>query len=265
MKNILNNIMEVKKEEISKLHKGYSYSRFADSEYFEMSRISLIEALKKENQISIIAEIKKASPSKGIIREDFNHLKIAETYIENEVDAISILTDKQFFKGSIQYLNDVAKIKTIPLLRKDFILDEFQVLEAKSNGADAILLIAEILSANQIKELTHSAVEADLEVLLELHSTDQISKINFEQNKIIGINNRDLSNFNVSLNSTIEIKKMIPEENLIVSESGINGKNEIDLLKKEKVDAVLIGEHFMREENISDAVKKMKELCNYES
>jgi indole-3-glycerol phosphate synthase len=265
MKNILNNIVEVKKEEITKLHKGYSYSRFADSEHFEKSRLSLFEALKKGNQISIIAEIKKASPSKGIIREDFNHLKIAETYIENKVEAISILTDKHFFKGSIKYLKDAAKIKAIPLLRKDFILDEFQVLEAKSNGADAILLISEILSAAQIQELTHAAFEADLEVLLELHSVSQIEKIDFDLNKIIGINNRDLSNFNVSINSTLEIKKIIPEENLIVSESGINGKEEIDLLKEEKVDAVLIGEHFMREENISDAVKKMKELCIYES
>ncbi|MBL1212837.1 MAG: indole-3-glycerol phosphate synthase TrpC [Ignavibacteriae bacterium] len=265
MKNILNDIVAVKKEEIAELHAHYTYSRFADSEDFEKNRLSLFEALKNENRISIIAEIKKASPSKGIIRKDFNHLKIAETYLENEVEAISILTDKQFFDGNIQYLNDAAKIKTVPLLRKDFIIDEFQVLEAKSNGADAILLIAEILSANQIQELTHAASEADLEVLLELHSVDQISKINFEENKIIGINNRDLSNFTVSLDTTVQIKKMIPKENLIVSESGISGREAIEILKGEKVNAVLIGEHFMSKENIADAVKEMKELCSYES
>ena len=109
--------------------------------------------MNSENKISIIAEIKKASPSKGIIREDFNHMAIAEIYMENEVDAISVLTDVNFFKGSINYLNDIAKIKTVPLLRKDFIIDEYQIFEAKANGADVILLIAELLSKNQINEL----------------------------------------------------------------------------------------------------------------
>jgi indole-3-glycerol phosphate synthase len=180
MNNILKEIVAVKRDEISLLHKDFTLSRFKDSEFFDKSKISLTEAVEVSTEISIIAEIKKASPSKGILRHDFNHRKIAEIYTETGASAISILTDVNFFKGSINYLFDAARDKTLPLLRKDFILDEFQIYESKSFGADAVLLISEILSANQIKELTHAAAEVKLEVLLELHSEDQISKINFE-------------------------------------------------------------------------------------
>jgi indole-3-glycerol phosphate synthase len=265
MSNILDEIVSVKRDEIAKLRKEFTLSRFKDSEFFEKSKISLIGAVKASENISIIAEIKKASPSKGIIRDDFNPLKIAEIYTENGASAISILTDVNFFKGSIKYLNNVANEKVLPLLRKDFILDEFQIYEAKSNGADAALLISEILSANQIQELTHVAKEADLEVLLELHSEEQLSKINFELNKLIGINNRNLNDFSVSLDTTVEIKKLLPQNVQVISESGINCEEELNLLKEEKVNGVLIGEHFMRAKNISDSLKQMYEWCRYES
>lgn len=262
---ILEEINEVKKEEVKKLKKEFTYSRFTDSEFFAKPRISIYGALNRKDRISIIAEIKKASPSKGIIREDFNHLKIADIYMENEVDAISILTDKNFFKGNISYLNDIAKIKTVPLLRKDFIIDEFQIFEAKANGADVILLIAESLSKNQISDFTSAAKETDLEVLLELHSVYEFEKINFDQNKIIGINNRDLKTFKVDLNKTKILGEMIPNENLLVAESGIKTKDDLEFIIQTKVRAVLVGEHFMVSKNIGDAVKKLKEWCFYES
>jgi indole-3-glycerol phosphate synthase len=265
MSNILDEIVSVKRDEIVKLRKEFTLSRFKDSEFFEKSKFSLIDTIKASEDISIIAEIKKASPSKGIIRDDFNPLKIAEIYTENGASAISILTDVNFFKGSIKYLNDAAKEKALPLLRKDFILDEFQIYEAKSNGADAVLLISEILSANQIQELTHVAKEADLEVLLELHSEEQLSKINFGLNNLIGINNRNLNDFSVAVDTTVEIKKLLPQNVQVISESGINGEEEINLLKEEKVNGVLIGEHFMRAKNISDSLKQMYEWCRYES
>lgn len=263
--SILDEIVAVKKEEVSKIRSDYSLSRFKDSEFFDKNRLSLFDSLSKNKDVSIIAEIKKASPSKGIILEDFNHMKIADIYLNREVDAISILTDKNFFQGDISYLKDVAKIKTCPLLRKDFIIDEYQIYEAKSNGADIILLIAEALSENQISELTHAAVECDLEVLLELHSESQLSKINFELNKIIGINNRNLENFTVNLNTTSEISKKLPEDVLIVSESGIKSDEDLETIKDLPVNAILVGEHLMLSDNIEDSLKQLKEWCIRES
>jgi len=263
--NILDKINETKKEEVKKLRRSFSYSRFTDSEFFNKERIKFRKSLDKKNKLSIISEIKKASPSKGIILEDFNHLKIAEAYINNGADAISILTDINYFKGNISYLNDIAKIKTVPLLRKDFIIDEYQIYEAKANGADAILLISESLSKNQINELTAVAEETDLEVLLELHSLEQIEKINFTQNKIIGINNRDLKSFKTNLNTVNVISEFVPEENLLVAESGIKTKDDVDFIKQTRAGAMLIGEHLMSSKNIGDSLKQLSDWCIYES
>ena len=156
---VLDEILDVKKVEVQKLRSEFSISRFKDSEFFKKKCLSFKDALFKDDAISIIAEIKKASPSKGIIKEDFNHLKIAEEYINAGADAISVLTDEKFFQGHINFLKEIAQIKSIPLLRKDFIIDEYQIFEAKSNGADVILLIAEALSLQQIQELTHCTKE----------------------------------------------------------------------------------------------------------
>ncbi len=262
---ILEEINEVKKGEVKKLRKEFTFSRFKDSEFFSTPRLSFYNSLNYQDRVSIIAEIKKASPSKGIIREDFNHLKIADIYLENEVDAISVLTDVNFFKGNISYLNDIAKIKTVPLLRKDFIIDEYQIFEAKANGADAILLIAESLSKNQINDLTSAAKETNLEVLLELHSVEEFQKIDFLQNKIIGINNRDLKTFTVDLDKTKELGELIPKENLLVAESGVKTQKDIEFIKTTNAKAILVGEHLMASKKISDAVKELKEWCYYES
>lgn len=262
---VLDEILNVKKEEVAALRSDYSLSRFKDSELFETNRLSLHSSFTKDNNISVIAEIKKASPSKGVILEDFNHMKIADVYFGLEVNAVSILTDRNFFQGDISYLRDAAAVKNCPLLRKDFIIDEYQIYEAKSNGADVILLIAEALSANQISELTHAALETDLEVLLELHSESQLSKINFELNKIIGINNRNLEDFSVDLKTTAAISEKLPDDVLVVSESGIKTESDIDMIKGYPVDAILVGEHLMSSENIEDSLKQLKEWCVRES
>lgn len=262
---ILDEIVEVKKEEVKKLQKEFMLSRFSDFQYFESETLSLYKNISSDDNLSIVAEIKKASPSKGIIRENFNHLDIATIYFENEVAGISVLTDKNFFKGSIDYLNNIAKIKSAPLLRKDFIIDEYQVYEAKANGADVILLICEILSEAQVKELTHAAKELNLEVLLELHSEEQLSKVDFDLHKIVGINNRDLKTFEVDINNLIEISKLIPENVCVVGESGFSDKTSVDKVKNEKIDALLVGEHFMRAKDISNEVKQFKEWCRRES
>ena len=246
---ILDEINDVKREEVKKLKRNFTLSRFSDSEFFSRKRLSFLHAINRADRISIIAEIKKASPSKGIIKNDFNHLDIAKIYMDNEAEAISILTDINFFKGSITFLNDIAKIKRVPLLRKDFIIDEYQIYEAKSNGADVVLLIAESLSSMQMKELISVAIENDLEVLLELHSIDQVKKINFNLETVIGINNRDLKTFNVDL----------------VSESGIKTLKDINFIKKTRTRAILVGEHLMASQNIKSSLKELKTWCRIEN
>lgn len=262
---ILEEIVEVKKSEVKILHRDFTLSRFSDSQFFNSENISLYKRIKNDPNISIIAEIKKASPSKGIIRENFNHIDIAKQYIDADVTAISVLTDVNFFQGSIEYLKEVAAIKTLPLLRKDFIIDEYQVYEAKANGADVILLICEILSETQIKELTLAANEIGLEVLLELHSIEQLPKIDFQLNKIVGINNRDLKTFKVEISNSVEISKLFPANIAVISESGFNNKTDIENIKSEKIDGLLVGEHFMREKKVYDEVMKFKEWCHRES
>jgi len=260
--NILNEIIEIKKLEVKKLRMKYSKSDFMSEELYHSPAISFIDQLNDSQDISIIAEIKKASPSKGIIREDFNHLKIAQDYFAAGADAVSVLTDEKFFRGSISYLKDIASIKTVPLLRKDFIIDELQVLESKANGADIILLISEILSADQIKELTLAAKEAGLEVLLELHNRNQFDKIDFSANNLIGINNRSLSTFKVDLTITKEIAKYLPKEVFIVSESGITTKEDIAYLKDVGVNSILVGEHLMKSVDIKQSMLELKRWCS---
>lgn len=263
--SILDEIIEVKKEEVKILKRDFTTARFRDSKFFEEEALSFRNALKKDDTISIIAEIKKASPSKGVIRDDFNHLKIAKIYFDEEIDAVSVLTDKNFFKGSIDYLNEIACIKCVPLLRKDFIIDEYQIYEAKSNGADAILLICEILSVNQIKELTLCSSEMGMEVLLETHSPEELEKIDFSLNTIIGINNRDLHTFKTNTALTGFISSLLPSGIITVSESGIRTKQDFDLLKKHSINASLIGEYLMESPDIKERISEIKEWSRYES
>lgn len=264
MKNILSEIVDVKKEEVTVLKRDKSLSQFRDSKFWNQKSKGIEKAFKAKKSLSLISEIKKASPSKGILRDDFDHLKIAEIYSANDVDVISVLTDKNFFKGDILFLREIAERFDTPLLRKDFIISEYQVFEAKANGANIILLISEILSENQIKELTHAAYENNLEVLLELHSSEQIEKIDFNYNKIIGINNRDLRTFTVDVNRSVIIGNTLKKENpefVIIGESGFSGRDSVDIAKTGIVDGLLVGEYFMRATDIDYSVKQFKEWC----
>jgi indole-3-glycerol phosphate synthase len=259
--NILEQIVEIKKEEVSRLKQKYSLNSFKEMEFFESEPLKFSDKVKGSQNISIISEIKKASPSRGIIREDFNHLKIAESYFKCGTDAVSILTDEKFFKGNIIFLKEIAAIKETPLLRKDFIIDEFQVFQSKGYGADIILLISEILSKSQIDELSHAAKEAGLEVLLELHSEKQFDKIDFDINKILGVNNRNLEDFSIDLNTTLNLSNLVPEDSILVAESGINKKENIDYLAQADIDAILVGEHLMASKNIEEKFKELKDWC----
>lgn len=201
-------------------------------------------ALSKKG-ISIIAEIKKASPSKGVIKKNFNPVKIAEIYDKIGVDAISVLTERHFFKGKDEYINDVKTITTKPVLRKDFIIEEYQIYESKVLGADAILLIVSIVG-NHLKDLYGTAKGIGLDCLVEVHDRKELDIALDARCEIIGINNRDLKSFEVDLSTTENLIKYIPEYKTIVSESGIKSASDIKYLKSLGVDAVLIGETFMR-------------------
>jgi len=263
--NILEKIIAAKREEVTLLKKGMSVKEYDELDLFYKPAISLVETIRSSKDISIIAEIKKASPSKGVIIEDFDHQKIAKIYLESEADAISILTDNKFFQGDINYLSDIARIKTKPLLRKDFIIDEIQILQAKESGADAVLLICEALTKAEVKKLTLTAQSMGLEVLLELHSENQLEKFDPHIHPLVGVNNRDLETFKVDLGVTEKIRRLIPEDISLVSESGIKSENDIKMIKDAGCNAILVGEHFMRSSSIQESLKEMKTWCKSDS
>jgi len=210
-----------------------------------------------DNPYKIIAEVKKASPSKGIIREDFNPLEIAKIY--NEVaDAMSILTEPHFFQGSLEYLKEINNFSKIPLLRKDFIIDEFQIAEAYAAGADFILLIAKALEVNQLKSLYNFAKNIGLEVLFEIHDEEDLKKALEVGAEIIGFNHRDLKTFEMHMDLSEKLIPKLPKNCVVVAESGINDFETIKKLHKHGVDAFLIGEYFMRQNNIKKAVLELK-------
>jgi len=207
--------------------------------------------------ISFICELKKASPSKGIIKEDFNYLDIAKEY-NKCADIISCLTEPFFFLGSDEYLTNVKMNVNIPILRKDFILYEYQIYEAKAIGADAILLIVAILDKDTLKKYIDIAHSIGLGVLVEAHDLDEINIAIEAKAKVIGVNNRNLKDFTVDINNSINLRKAVNKDILFVSESGIKNRNDIKRLEENNVNAVLIGETLMRSNNILDEVRKLK-------
>jgi len=205
----------------------------------------------------LIAEIKKASPSKGIIREKFDHISIAQIYDKKHVHAVSVLTEEDFFMGSLSFLPEVKKITSKPVLRKDFIVDEYQIYETRVNSADAILLIAAILEKNQADEYLNLARELGLSVLFEVHDYKELEMALLIACDIIGINNRNLKTLQIDLNTTSTLRREIPAGKIIVSESGIKSRMDVQKLQNIGVDALLIGTSFMEAEDIG---KKIDEL-----
>jgi len=211
-----------------------------------------------EEPIRIIAEVKKASPSKGIIREDFDPLVIAQEYSNNGANAISVLTEPHFFKGDIEYLTGIRRYVDTPLLRKDFIIDEYQLLEALVYGADFVLLIAKALDKETLKDLYNKALHLGLEVLVEIHDLPDLKKAMSCGASIIGINHRNLETFEMDMQLCDKLIPLIPNGKIIVAESGINDVETIKRLNSIGVDAFLIGEHFMRQDDIGAELAKLK-------
>jgi len=212
----------------------------------------------EDNPYRIIAEVKKASPSKGIIREDFDPILIAQQYTQGGADALSILTEPHFFQGDTEYLGMIRRYTNIPLLRKDFIVDKYQLVEALAFGADFVLLIAKALSRKELKELYEYSVHLGLEVLVEIHDKSDLVKAIFSGATIIGFNHRDLETFEMDMELSKRLIPMIPNGKIIVAESGLYNHEQLVDLNKAGVDAFLIGEHFMRQDDIESAVKTIK-------
>ncbi|WP_122892810.1 indole-3-glycerol phosphate synthase TrpC [Arcobacter peruensis] len=215
-----------------------------------------------EEPIRIIAEVKKASPSKGIIKEDFNPMEIAQAYSNSGANAISVLTEPHYFHGNLEYLTQIRRYVPTPLLRKDFIVDKYQIVEALVYGADFILLIAKSLATKELKELYEYALHLGLEVLVEIHDKEDLTKAIKCGASIIGINHRNLDTMQMDMTMCDQLIPMIPNGKIIVAESGLSNVETIQRLSKIGADAFLIGEHFMRQSSIEDEVTKFKNALN---
>ncbi len=216
------------------------------------------KAIKKPKKIAIIAEIKKRSPSRGILRKDFKPVEIARAYEAAGASALSILTDENFFGGSLSIFKKIRAATHLPLLRKDFTIDRYQIYESKLIGADAVLLIADILSAEELERLSVIADELGMDVLFEVHHLGDIEKITRLKPKIIGINNRDLHTFQVDLGTTERLIKQLPKGALVISESGIQNSEDLIYLKRLGVRAALVGESLMKEKDPGSALLKLR-------
>ncbi|WP_379963457.1 indole-3-glycerol phosphate synthase TrpC [Epilithonimonas sp. UC225_85] len=243
---ILDKIIERKKEEVSDSKSKLSLEELKNSEFFGRPSFSLKETLKSKS--GIITEFKRQSPSKGIINDKVVPLEVVSQYEKFGASAVSILTDKDFFGGSFEDILSVRNHINIPILRKDFMVDEYQFYEAKAIGADVILLIASCLSPTQVSEFTELAHQLNLEVLLEIHSEEELVHIN-KNVDFVGINNRNLKDFKVDLQHSVNLKNQLPKDILSVAESGIYNEEDFKFLREKGFDGFLMGEYFMKDEN----------------
>ncbi|MGE0605831.1 MAG: indole-3-glycerol phosphate synthase TrpC [Pirellulales bacterium] len=207
--------------------------------------------------IKLIAEVKKASPSKGVIRANFDPVEIAREYERRGASCLSVLTDEQYFQGSLEYLRQVRAAVALPVLRKDFILDSYQLLEARAAGADAVLLIAECLDDCQLRKLHNEALELGLTPLVELYEPANLPRVLAAGATLIGVNNRDLNTFQVDLEHTIRLRRQIPDNCVLVGESGIRTRDDALRLQSAGVDAMLVGESLMAREDLGQAVDEL--------
>lgn len=247
--NILDEIVANKRKEIEEKKQVVTTRSLENSLFFETPVVSMSDYLRRENQVGIIAEIKRASPSEGEIHRYIDVEQLSIGYMQSGASAISVLTDTKYFMGSNEDLSQARKFNYCPILRKDFIVDEFQVLETKSIGADCLLLIAAALTPQESASLGNLARELGMEVLLEVRSKEEIGDHLNENISLVGVNNRNLENFEVSLETSLSLAEAIPDDMPKVSESGISNPDSIIQLKKAGYDGFLVGTHFMRHAN----------------
>ena len=261
MSTVLDKIVAKTTEDLYQRKKKVAFADFDSFEQFEKQRIDFKAALSKKDAVTIISEVKKGSPSKGIIRENFEPVDIALQYEDGGASAISVLTDEPFFMGNLSYLEAISKRVQLPLLRKDFIVDPFQIKEARAFGADAVLIIVAITDGGQLNELLAAAKEFGL---VECYDQADFDRVDFSQVDILGVNNRDLKNFEVDVHRGISILQQAPEGTVLVSESGLSSGKDLALLRSEGIHSALIGESFMRQQHPGKAVSELLEQAEEE-
>ena len=252
MSDILDKIIAVKREEIAAAVKRKPLAVMredAESRVLTRDFAGAIREKIAQGKAAVIAEIKKASPSKGVLRADFIPADIAQSYAEYGAACLSVLTDKQFFMGEIDYLKQARASCSLPVLRKDFVVDAYQVYEARVMGADCILLIAACLDDQQMKDMEALAMSLDMSVLVEVHDAAELERALQLKTPLIGINNRNLKTFEVSLDATTSLADKVPVERIVVTESGISTRADVQRMRQAKVHAFLVGEAFMRAED----------------
>jgi indole-3-glycerol phosphate synthase len=255
---MLDKIIAQKKEEVELRKRSIPLSRLEKEIARRKPPLDFALALRGED-MQLIAEVKRASPSRGILCPNFNPVELAKTYAKGGAAAISVLTEASHFEGDIAHLAAIGQEVELPLLRKDFIFDPYQVYESRAHGADALLLIAAILSQEQLNELLALSHTLDLRCLVEVHSDGELERALSSGAEVIGINNRDLNTFTIDINTTRRLRPLIPQGKIVVSESGIKSRNEIEKLKAWGVTAVLIGEALV---TADDVLTKMRELIS---
>ena len=255
---MLDKITAQKREEVEQRKKAVTITYLQQRIAKQKPALDFAMALKGDH-IRLIAEVKQSSPSRGLLSPNFNPIELAQTYAEGSAAAISVLTETNYFMGSIEHLAAIKEVVDLPLLRKDFIFDLYQVYESRAYGADALLLITSILSQEQLKELILLSHSLGLKCLVEVHNKGEVERAILSEAEIIGINNRDLNTFSIDINMTQRLRPLIPQERIVVSESGIKSKRDIEKLRKWGVDAVLVGEALV---TAGDIRAKMKELLS---
>jgi len=260
MSDILEKIVAVKHQEVAAaLARKPLAAMRADAESRVLTRdfVGAMRAKIAAGLPAVIAEVKKASPSKGVLRADFIPADIAQSYAEHGAACLSVLTDQQFFQGSIDYLKQARASCDLPVLRKDFLVDPYQVYESRSMGADCILLIVSCLSDSQLKEFEDIARSLDMAVLVEVHDEKEMERALALKTALIGVNNRDLKTFKVNLETTLNLKSMVPAHKLLITESGIASVQDVKMLREQGVHAFLVGEAFMRAPEPGQALSEM--------
>lgn len=261
MPNILDEIVATKRREIAAAKTVRSEADLERAVAGLPPTRDFTSAVGRAGPVNVIAEVKKASPSAGIIRADFDPVAIAKTYEAHGAAAISVLTDESYFQGSLKYLTAIREAVAVPVLRKDFILERYQLLEARAAGADAALLIAECLPGNELATLQREADAIGLHTLVELHDAEQLPRVLDCGARVIGINNRDLRTFVTRLEHTLDLMKGIPGDRIVVGESGIRTNADLKRLQSGGVRAVLVGESLMRSPDIGAALDALRGTC----
>jgi len=261
MVTILDEIVAYKRQVVAEASQRVPVEEIRQLDESAPSPPSFFDSLAGGDDIAVIAEIKKASPSRGIIRTDFDPVAIAETYEDEGASAISVLTDEKYFQGSVEILTQVSNVVDLPILRKDFVIDPYQIYEARAIGAAAVLLIAAILSPSELESLLELCDEVGLDALVEIHTEGEAMVAVEVGADIVGINNRDLRTFRTDLETTVRLMDDMPDDLLVVSESGIHTREDVVRLREAGADAVLVGESLMREPDIG---RKLRELLGKE-